>query len=502
MSEHLPDPASTILPLPPDETAPAAPDVGSLLAPAARPVARGGKKRGHPLFRFGCFALAAALGYFLYSAPKDTDPVQIYLGLIIMVLATVPALLWTKRARYGLPLFEAFMLPGINTYAIPLLAGHKALAQYDSGTIQTAAIAVIIFQVIAILTFFGVRTKPKRGRIWRREIVSSGISKVLGYGMMVATAYAIIQQFTDWIPNSITAEVRAACAGVGIIATFVQCRRWGQGELAYHDRISFALQLFVQVIFYWVSLFLVQGVSVLMLALIGYVSGSKKLPFLVLLPAAAVIGILFNGKATMRAKYWDAHFPPPTVLELPAFFSEWVTDGLAVGNQKEGAAKSDGVLDRTSLIQMMCLVVSLTPDTKPYLMGQTYAQIPGQFVPRIFWKNKPLGHISTYTLSIYYNLQTADETLATTIGFGMLPEAFANFGLIGMALLGITLGWFFNKSTNWCSASPIFSYPGLYTIVLMAWTFQTELPLSAWLSCIVQGCECVLGIPFVLKYFL
>jgi hypothetical protein len=481
----------------PDTTA----EVGHLLALKRARLERSGRKRGQPLFRLGCAALAAAVGYLLYTA-KGTDPTQLATGTIILVLAAVPALLWTKQARYGLPLFEAFMLPGINTYAIPLLAGHQALQLYDNSAILTAAAAVIVFQLIAIAIFYGVRTKPKRGRVWRNEIVSGGISKVLGYGMLVTTAYTFVVQFTDWIPTQLVPEVRAACYGIGIIATFVQCRRWGQGELPYHERGLFAVQLVIQVVFSWVALFLVQGVSILLLALIGYVSGSKKLPLTVLVTTLIVIGILFNGKATMRAKYWDAHAPAPTLFELPAFFSEWFADGLSVGKKDEGAAKSAGVLDRTSLIQMMCLVVSNTPDRKPYMMGNTYADIPGQLVPRIFWKGKPLGLVSTSKLSVYYDLQTQEETAGTTIGFGMLPEAYANFGFVGMGLLGVFLGLLFNKASNWCAESPIFSYPGLFTVVLMAWTFQTEAPLSAWLASMFQSCEMVLGLPYVLKFFL
>jgi hypothetical protein len=504
MSEVPPDPRSiAALPDSPAAEAPpeAAADVGSLLALKRARIERAGRKAGHPLFRIGCVALAAAIGYLLYAA-KGTDPSQLAVGSIILVLAAVPALLWTKRARYGLPLFEAFMLPGINTYAVPLLAGHQALQLYDNATILTAAIAVIVFQLVAIAIFYGVRTKPKRGRVWRTEIISGGISKVLGYGMLVTTAYTFIVQFTDWIPSNLVAEARAACYGIGIIATFVQCRRWGQGDLPYHDRGLFLAQLIIQVVFSWVALFLVQGVSILLLGLIGYVSGSKKLPVIALVVGLVIIGVLFNGKATMRAKYWDAHAPAPTLLEVPGFFSEWFADGLSVGKQEEGAAKSAGVLDRTSLIQMMCLVVSNTPERKPYMMGNTYADIPGQLVPRLFWPGKPLGLISTYKLSIYYDLQTQEETIGTTIGFGMLPEAYANFGFVGMGLLGLFLGLLFNKSSNWCAESPIFSYPGLFTVVLMAWTFQTEAPLSAWLASMFQSCEMVLGIPYLLKYFL
>jgi hypothetical protein len=462
-------------------------------------MARAGRKPVQTLFRYGCVALAGAVVYFLYAANGE-NPSQTYLGLVILVLASLPCLMWAKKARYGLPLFEAFMLPGVNTYAIPLLGGHKALTLYESDVILKSALAVIVFQVVAILTFFGVRTKPKRGPVWRREIMSRNVSRLLGYGMLVTTTYTIIVTLTTWIPDELAPEIRAACDGVGIIATFIQCRRWGQGELAYYDRIFFAFQLFVQVVFAWVSLFLVAGLALLMLAAIAYVSGSKRIPVFVMAVLLPIVAILFNGKGTMRVKYWQGHAPQPTMAEIPAFFVEWFEDGLTVGSQEASSDKPVGVLDRTSLIQMMCLVVSISPDQKPFLMGDTYSDIPGQLVPRIFWKNKPLGHVSTYKLSVYYGLQTQEETVGTTIGFGLLPEAYANFGFAGMALLGLGLGLFFNKTSHWCSESPIFSYPGLFTVVLMAWTFQTELPLSAWISSLFQACESVLGIPFILKY--
>jgi hypothetical protein len=495
MSERPPEPPPEP---PPDPTA----EIGGLLDATKARMDRAGRRSGSRLYSSGIVVLIAALGYFAYTS-KVADSMHLYLGLVIFTLAVIPGLLWAKRARFGLPLFEAFMIPGVNTYAIPLMSGHDAFARYDNGTITAAAVAVIVFQVTAITTYYRVKTHPRRGRVWRESILSKGGAKVLGYGMFITTVYSFVVQFTDLIPYAFAPEIRALCYGTGIIATFVTTRRWGQGELPHYERVIFGVQMVFQVICTWMSLFLVQGVSILLLGLIGYVSGSKKVPTLLLLICAPLIGILYNGKGTMRVKYWDQHESNPTrFTDAPAFFSEWVANGLDVSQQKEGAGKSVGVLDRTSLIQMLCLVVSISPDTKPYLMGETYAQIPGQFVPRILWPGKPSGLISTFTLSIYYNLQTAEEVSGTTIGFGMLPEAYANFGFLGLAFLGVALGLFFNKAAGWSAESPIFSYPGLFTIVLMAWTFQTEQPLSGWLASMSQACECVIGGPFILKNFL
>lgn len=498
MSEADPDPAAEGAP-----PVPVSEEVGGLLDATKARMNRAGRKSGSTLFKTGLAGVIGAVGYFAYSA-AGSDPILVYLGITIFVLSVVPGLLWAKRARFGLPLFEAFMVPGVNTYAIPLITGHKAFQLYDADTIEKAAVGVIIFQVVAILTFYGIKTHPRRGKLWRESILTKGGSRVLGYGMIITTAYLFILQFIpQWIPNAIAPEVRAVCYGTGIIATFVQCRRWGQGDLPIHERTTFAVQLVAQIIFTWMSLFMVQGVSILLLALIGYVSGSKKVPLVPIILCAPLIAVLFNGKGTMRVKYWDVNANNTVAItNIPAFFGEWIQDGLAVGQSKDDTAKPMGVLDRTSLIQMMCLVVDQSPDRKPYLMGETYAQIPGQFVPRILWPNKPPGLISTFTLCIYYGLQSEEETSGTTIGFGMLPEAYANFGLIGLGLLGLGMGLLFNKATGWCAESPIFSYPGLFTIVLMAWTFQTEQPLSGWLASMSQACECVLGGPYILKNFL
>ncbi|HEX3730572.1 MAG TPA: hypothetical protein VHV47_12255, partial [Opitutaceae bacterium] len=399
------------------------------------------------------------------------------------------------------PVYEAFMLPGANTFAIPLLHGKEALRLYQPDVITLAALGVILFQVCANLAYFLVEAKPKRGPAWRTEIMSRSVSRLLGYGMLITTLYTVVVQFADWIPNDIGPEVRAVCSGVGIVAAFVQSRRWGEGQLPYYDKIIFVVQLLLQVVFNWVALFLVQGVTILLLSLIGYVSGSRRIPILPIIICLPIIGILYNGKAQMRAKYWNSTATAVTIPDVPGFFSEWIGDGLNT-DQDPDAAKSAGVLDRTSLIQIICLVVKISPNEKPFLNGETYLQIPGQFVPRFFWKDKPLGHISTYTLTLYYGLQgSMEEAQQTTIGFGMVAESYANFGFFGMAAIGLFFGTVFKKASGWASQSPIFSYPGLFLVVLMAWTFQTELPLSAWLASLWQATLSVLGLPLLLRNF-
>jgi len=456
-------------------------------------------RRSRKLFGYGVGGIVAGIIYYTYNAKVD-DPTHLYLGQMMIVLSVLPSLMWAQKAQFGLPLFEVFMLTGINTYAIPLLSGHQALRTFAPGVITLAAMGVVLFQLVANATFVFTKARPKKTAFWRAEIVTKAISRFLGYGMLITTGYTMIVGFTDMIPHNLEGIIRAVSYGVGIIATFIQCRRWGEGNLPHSEKISFAILLTLQVIFSWATLFLVGGISIMLLGLLGYVSGSKKIPLLILLVVMPLIALLHNGKSAMRQKYWEDAEPMPKITGLPAFFIEWVDYGLDPEIQSK-RTESNRLLERTSLFHIMCLVVAVTPDHLPYLHGETYAQIPGQFVPRPLWENKPVGHISTYTLAIYYGLQRVEDTKKTTIGFGLLTEAYANFGFFGLAFLGAAFGFYFKSISVWASESPILSYGGMLMVVLMAWSFQTEFTLSIWLSSLFQACIVVVGVPFFLRNF-
>jgi hypothetical protein len=449
-------------------------------------------------------ALAGALLVYLGYAAKVSDPIHLQLGLTIVALGLLPGLLWVKRAQFGLPVFETFMATTVSAYGIPLITGHDQLANYDVATITSAAIAVIVYQIVGIVTYITIPAKPKKTRLWTEPALSGDLSKYLGYGMFLATAYSVVDQFTGWIPYNMEGPIRAVCYGLGTIATFIECQRWGHGTLPRHEKTIFIVQLIVQMIFNLVSLFLVQAMSTLLLALLGYVSGSKKFPVLAVAVLLPVFAILHQGKSAMRAKYWDTDNPTPNLSQMPGFFSEWVSDGLATAKPGDTPKEKHTLLDRTSLIQILCLVVSITPDRQPYMNGETYAQIPAQFVPRILWfgeGEKPMGHISTYTLAVYYGLQSMEDTQKTTIGFGLLTESYANFGMFGVVFVAFIFSAAFKKVCVWAAESPILSYPGMVLIVLSAWSFQDELTASIWLTSLWQACLVVCAVPYILKLF-
>jgi hypothetical protein len=455
------------------------------------------------LFAVGLVGVAALMVFYAYSA-KVEDPIHLYEGLLMIVGATLPALIWSRRNDERFPVFEVLMLTGVNTYAIPLLSGHEGLQAYSADTISTSALAIIVYQIVANSVYFFTRGRPKTTSFWTEEVISRNIADYLSYGMLLTTAYTVINLLTDWIPYDLNSVVRAVCYGVGIISTFIQSRMWGQGTFPHYRKAAFVAQLVLQVMFSWAALFLIGGISILVLAFLGYISGGKKLPVVALAIVLPILGVLHNGKSAMREKYWEGGAPPPTLTTLPAFYSEWIGNGLNPDPEGDGHQGQEGskLLERTSLFHIMCLVVDNTPARQPFLNGLTYTYVPAQFIPSFFWRGKPPAHIATNKLSVYYGLQTEGATAKTTIAFGMVTEAYANYGLFGVALLAAVFAFALKMLGDSAAYSPILSYPDLLLVVLMAWSFQSELTMAAWVSSLYQACVAVLGVPFAMRNFL
>lgn len=462
-------------------------------------------RRAHQLFLFGIGGLVLALGYYGATA-KVSDPFHLYQGLLIFTLASLPSLLWARRGGRQLPVFEVQMITGVSTFALPLLSSHEQMAQYTPEVVRSAAQVVLLYQVVAIVTHSLIKGRPGRTAFYTDPVLSHGVQKFLSTGLVLSTLYTFINVFYEGlIPYDLNSIFRAAFAGIGLISTFIEMRRWGLGQLKYGEAGMISFLLAAQVIMQISTLFLAAGMGILLLALLGYVSGSKKIPLAPVAAALVLLGILHNGKSVMRERYWDTtgQHRQAEFSDLPSFYTDWFTEGLTVHEEseekKQGTAK---LLDRSSLIQMLCLVVSETPERRPYLEGETYALIPGQFVPRFFWPGKPPGHVATNMLSIYYGLQDETSTKSTTIGFGFVAEAYANYGLFGVGVIAFLVGAFYKKIQVLTANADPFSYAGLFLVVLMAWSFQTEYTMAIWLSSFYQACVAVMGIPFLLRNFI
>jgi hypothetical protein len=104
-------------------------------------------------------------------------------------------------------------------------------------------------------------------------------------------------------------------------------------------------------------------------------------------------------------------------------------------------------------------------------------------------------------LGIHFGLVDPDSPFKVSIAFGMISEAYLNFGFIGPPLLGLITGLFFKRAALLSQNVPQLSALGLLMILLTAWSFQAEFVLATWLSSIFQAAVVCIGLPLAYRKF-
>src|SRR5208283_4678966 len=212
------------------------------------------------------------------------------------------------------------MLTTMNFYALPLLAGHPEVLAFSDAVTWQAAAGVLIFQAAAVAGFSLYRWRPA-ARSWLTEpLLADRLLRHAQTGIWLNTLYLLVADFTEVLGGQFEGTYRAIFFGIGTVSLFIQFRRWGAGGLTTAEKIIVSVNLTAQIILLFSNLYLVQGMSFFILAMIGYVTASRRVPVIVIVAAVAVTAVLHNGKSAMRALYWEQDQPAPRLTELPAFF--------------------------------------------------------------------------------------------------------------------------------------------------------------------------------------
>ncbi len=463
------------------------------------PIAPDGNS-AYRLYQAGAGGLVLATAYAVW-VDGGSFSLTFWLGLCILYLSALPALMWAKCGRTWFPAFEITMLSATAFYAIPLIGRHPELDVYPAGIVQEAALMVIAYLGAANLAFLGRGHALRAPPLLVTPLIPEGLLRYLPLGVVLNTVYLYISAFTVLIPYNISGSLRALFFGIGIVSTFVLCRLLGLGRLQRPMAVLFIVNVVLQLIIQFSQLYLIGGISMLALAMIAYSSAKRSIPWLPLALIVPVLAVLHAGKSQMRQIYWEDKTPMPTLTELPGYFVQWVDFGLRAQETDPDADSRTTVFERASLIQMLCLSVDRIPEVRPYLEGESYVDIPALFIPRIIWPGKPSSLMANVRLAVHFNLIDPDDPFKVSIAFGIIAEAFCNFGFIGPPLLGFFVGFAFKRVALLAQFAPQFSALGLLMILLTAWSFQAEQVLATWLSSLFQAAVVCIGAPLIYRKF-
>lgn len=427
-------------------------------------------------------------------------------AILIAISALVPAYLWCSGKALGLPIFPIFALTYLWTHAIPLVSNHPKVILYSPQEHLFASVTVAGFLGLATLIWFNfVKMPPPLPPAYRAFNEQSGDKFFLG--VLAAGVLFNMYSLGGWffLDGGLFSLIRSAILGLNVLAVFTLSFHAGAGKCSKQmNQLFFALLAFYMITSA-ASLLLVGAASIFLIATVAFILGSRRMPVLPIIIVVICLSLLHYGKAEMRAKYWfgsQNRFVQP--WEYPGWYAEWV--GYSLEYYKNQASPQSGAspqseerasfLQRSSVIHILLLAQSKTPGTVPYLKGKTYTILPQLVVPRLLNPNKIRSHEGTYILNIHYGLQTREATFKTTIGWGLLAESYANFGLLGCAGLAIFFGAFYGKAISWSLHTPLISSRSLFSVLLMSCAFQTEWSAGVYFAALFQATMVLLLITF------
>jgi hypothetical protein len=428
---------------------------------------------------------------------------DIFAFYLVAIPTIVPLYLWMRAGALGMPVLPLIAALFFVYYAIPLLRG--SIAAYGSDEIFDAAATTGSFLLAASAGswLFLYRARQKAFKAAKNLVSETQIVRLtfIGLGGGIAYHVALISGSLGWLGSSV-GLVRA----IVLTLTSVACYLLGCARAARSiTGMPWVIALFcvcIIVILASSSLILVGGVMSVFAAILGYMVSAKRIPVFTLVFAIAILSVLHAGKFEMRKKYWlprSQSMQEISLAQVPGLMTEWLSAGVNI--MTSGTAETN-VLERASLLHMLLLVRRETPGIIPYMEGETYALLPSMLMPRFLEPEKTISQAGLNMLSIRYGLQTQEATGATTIAWGLVAEAYANYGITAVLAVGALFGALCGGLTRLSIGAPPLSLPMLVTIAGTLVLVTVEDDLSYLLTTLMQTIAAVLliaALPRLLK---
>ncbi|HEY7299145.1 MAG TPA: hypothetical protein VH684_14665 [Xanthobacteraceae bacterium] len=427
----------------------------------------------------------AAIGVYGSNSPE-----RLLAYLLILFFALLPAVLWVQARMPGVPVWPAAAGFYAMYFALPIVRNQLSLAEYTDDEILHGAATVALFLFIATASWrLVIARAPSQPSTSDANLLTALQIRrfvLIGLGAGIAFFAAVTMGWLDWL-GSFFGLVRSIMLTAASAACYLAGHARGSGSLRGNAWAVTICGLGVMVLISLSSFFLSGAVVYPLSAMFGYVITAKRIPWKMAIASAALISILQAGKGEMREKYWlsDANYGGVnSVFQAPELMIEWMETGLTA--YVSGEVQSD-VLERASLLHMLLNVQRLTPQFIPFLEGESYSSLASTLVPRFIDPDKPASQVGMNLLNVHYGLQTIEATTVTAIAWGLIPEAYANYGDAGALGIGLCLGLLCGALTRWSTGRSAVSSPTLAAIVGLALLINIEADATSLITTLFQS---------------
>jgi hypothetical protein len=419
----------------------------------------------------------------------------------------LPLVLWLRQRDPGLPLLVLVALQTLAVFGTPILMRNPNLNGYSAEDIFSAASEILYFCLALCLGWIfarpGGHRRPPRF-CWILKFIRAEKPETMQRGALLLTtapALFLLCNNEGWLdvvfnvlPNGGFSLARTLFDAALVAGCLIGGYAIGSGTMSGRARAYFWFLQVAIVLLNSASILLSTNAGMIASTTLGLFLGARRPPWIYIAVMLTALSILNLGKFEMRSRYWSEYTQTRiSVVQFPSYYAEWLRHSadLAGSPSSSGHHPEAGqrLTDRLDNLQNLLFAQeAIEHRNVPLLEGATYSLIPPLLIPRIFWPNKPRSHEGQVLLNVHFGRQRLEDTFSAYIAWGLLAEAYANFGaLLGALFCGCTLGFAVGHLERWVKPYPITSLQAFFfLIVSVNLLLSFEMVASVWITSVFQ----------------
>lgn len=408
---------------------------------------KSGSPSRHPVLWY-MLAVATYAFVFTFSQAQPV-PLDVHAAAVLLTATClIPITLWYARGSKGIPMFELICLAYAVQFSMPVytqpnelfLMGKTQFLFWDS-TFQT--LLLVEAGVVALMTgYYWVHHSNFARTLPKSDLPLASSKQRTFYVIAIAMGGTLtLLSAMNWQPlqaATLGAVVRALSNqfSLGFIILAYEVYR------SIRPRRALSAMLYLSVVVSFLAGLLTGMlenalIPLVYLAIIRW-HVRRKLPWAWLLLGVVLFVILNPAKFEYRRLVWQGYqnYNASQRIEV---WTEAVRKNSLPSERANSSSGALGVLNqslaRFDLLHKFIWVRELTPSVIPYYSGETYRYFLVAWIPRIVWPDKPSASQANNRTDVDYGFLYEQQTTVTNVGIGHLPEAYANFGILGILLV-------------------------------------------------------------------
>lgn len=394
-------------------------------------------------------------GYALLFAFWQVEPVPLSVHLLATLLFAVclfPLVRWYGRGAIGVPVFELIVFSYAVQFSMPVFTQPNVIIIFSQPFyLSWSRIeAVLLLTILGVIVLIGSYALSKRlpfvTALPKLDLPLDDPAKRQTYivGAIIVGGAISLAQTMGWLTGDATGAILFLLSRQMQVAIVL---------LAYsvfrHERVIpgqtllFYGALAVSFVTGLLSGLLENALLPLVLVALVYWHVRRRLPWHWLIIGALLYLVLNPVKFAYRQAVWYGA-SQTTATERVSLWSDLAAESATSLLNRSNTSQSEAILysslARFDLVHKFAYVHHLTPEYISFYNGQTYAYFAYAWIPRLLWPDKPAVGANEQ-IDVDYMLKQSDS--GTTIGIGQLPEAYINFGLIGIVMVMAIQGFIF-----------------------------------------------------------